>query len=320
MAGTILAGAIVLLSIRGGFAPLPASPPAAWHVLPAALALGGLACLWRRPAHGTLGGLLIVLALPAATWARFGADEFSRWVIVGVVGLVVGVFVLAYTLLPIRLWKQAWPATTAKVLVPLQDGEAKIPEWLAPRVAALEALGFVPRVMQEDPDARWTGHVIYLLHDDLGLIALAVGMEVLSQKVGTTVMMTLPSREDPGKLAVTDAADPPLLPGPGHVRTLNLPGSSAPSLLEILKALQPPLLRTVKPLSGEDLAALLGDTQGRIDAFWVERGYLRAKGADGAHRYTLKGLAVATMRTLWPGRAILLDRSRREADAALRRQ
>lgn len=84
-------------------------------------------------------------------------------------------------------------------------------------------------------------------------------------------------------------------------------------------ALHPQISRTVKLPSGEDLAALLAAARGTAADDFVAHGYLRVEAVDGIHRCTANGLAVATLRTAWPGRAILLDRDRREANEPARR-
>ncbi len=135
-----------------------------------------------------------------------------------------------------------------------------------------------------------------------------------------TVMTAIPQPGEHVGVVVTDAVDPFPLPDAGGTRYLSLPGFPAQSLLEVVLALSPPPLRVAKLPSGEELVAVLAEPRNRLRNAYIERGYIRASASGGVHRYTVRGLAIATVRMLWPGRAILLDRFRREADAALDRR
>lgn len=320
-AGTLLAAVVLVLSINGALDPLPGSPPVGWHALPIGLVTCALACLWRKPPHGTLGGLLVVLAVPAATYARFGFDDFTQMVIVGVLAVVGAVFLIAYLAAAVLLWRVGWPAASASTTTtPLSDGADAVPEALAKRVEALRAVGFVPLAHSEDAEHTSRGCVVHLLHGRLGVHASAIHAAARPKAVEMTAMTAIPRPGDHVGVVMTDAVDPFPLPDAGGTRYLALPGFSAQSLLEVVLALSPPPLRVTKLPSGEELVAVLAEPRNRLRNAYIERGYIRASVAGGVHRYRMKGLAIATVRMLWPGRAILLDRFRREADAALDRR
>lgn len=319
---TILAAVLAWQAVEAMLKPLAGAPSPWWSALQFALVVCMLAFVWHRKPSLPLGYLSLLLALGAFGYANFG----DRWLagtrdtIVTLVtilaGLVAAAAILLYAWTAIGLCRRAaYPRESGVPRLLAKEG-GEVPAALAGRVQALEAAGFALRAAGHEAEGQVDSSLAYLVHDREGVVATATRFEGDSLDFEFTKLIVAPDPASGTRRSVADGTGPDLFPDPPGTVALVIPGRSVESLLGVVRGLNAGNGRTPPP----SIEAFASDTKRMHDErlrWLVDRGFLRAQAVNDAHRFTLKGAFVATLRILWPGRAILRWMRRREALAAV---
>jgi hypothetical protein len=319
--GAIVAAILALNAIEGMFAPLAGGPAAAWNTLPLVLALGSLVLVRRKPSPRAQGFALLMLLLSVASlsFARWGFSPFTTGLTLVVAGLFAALLVAIIVGVPVAIYRALrWPTEDSEPME-LPGDDASLSAELANRITALEAIGFVPRTARRRSDPMGTETSAILIHANDRLLAVAWDLQTTAARSGGTILGALSGAGSGEQVIVTDQPGPDPFPSmPGH-RTLRFPGRTAAALQDVVRRLFPPvgLGASMPPPGVEDLLANLSRGSREYRRWLIGQGYLRAQSSNGLHTPTLKGTVVALSRLLWPGRALLRRRARRDAEAAL---
>lgn len=318
-----------ILSIMGAFvawqaldtalAPGTGAPSAWWTAVPLALVACMLVFAWRRRPALALGYLSMLLAIGTLAYASFGHDGFTGTLVTIIAGLLAAGAAFFYVAMPVIIYRRwEWPAEGARPRL-LAAEEAEIPAELAARVQALQAIGFVLCAAGRETERLISASLAYLVHEREGVVAIASHVRTKGFALEKTTMSVPPAPESGWRLAAVDLAGPDPLPHEPGIVELEFPNRSAGELLDIVRRLSASSRHTARRLGAAELTSIGRRTNDERLHWLIARGYLRAQAVKDVHRFTLKGALVATLRTLWPGSALLLRRRQRAADAALAR-
>lgn len=316
---TIMAAFVAWQALDAGVAPGAGSPSPWWIALPLALVGCMLAFAWRKKPSLALGYVSMLLAIGALAYANFGLGSFTGTLLAIIGGLFAVAVAFFYVAMPIIIYRRwEWPAEGSAPLL-LAAEEAEIPVELAARVQALQAIGFVLCAAGRQADRLISANLAYLMHDGEGVVAIASHVKAKGFTLEKTTMSVSSGPESGLRQGAVDVSGPDPLPHQPGIVAFEFPGRSARELLDIVRRLSARGKRTARRLGAAEFTSIGRRTNDEYLRWLIGRGYLRARAVDGVHRFTLKGALVATLRTLWPGSALLRWRRQRAADAALAR-